>query len=135
MNDFWTGDTYAIVKAMRRAGNQPGLIEQWKSLVEMWANAEGGADAAAVKAWLPNWRSRPFYTAEELAPMWPALAVAIGYSKYLPVQKSPQRLAFELDYAGLPFRIIWGRRYYIVEQIHRWRDMPQQEIENALLNG
>lgn len=132
MNDFWTGDTYAIVKAMRRAGNQPGLIEQWKSLVEMWANAEGGADAAAVKAWLPNWQSRPFYTAEELAPMWPALAVAVGWSKYLPMQKSPQRLEFELDYAGLPFRIIRGRRYYIVEQIHRWRDMPQQEIENAL---
>src|SRR5438309_10784301 len=68
-------ETYHIVNAMRRAGNQ-GVIPRWKDSVARWAEMNSdSADAAAILAWLPFWHVRPFYTAEELSPMWPALAI------------------------------------------------------------
>ena len=130
---FWTGETYAIVKAMKATGNRPGVIQQWKDQIAEWSNSRpNDRDAAAVNAWLPHWQVRPFYTSEELAPMWPALAIAIGHTNYWPsVMKSPRRLEFELDYAGLPWFEMHGRKFYIVEQIHKWRDAAQEERENA----
>ena len=80
MTDFWKGETYAIVKAMKATGNRPGVIAQWKAEMEAWAAMRpvNDPDAQAVRSWLPHWQCRPFYTAEELAPMWPALAIAVA---------------------------------------------------------
>ncbi len=134
-NSFWEGETYAIIKAMKATGNRPGIIAGWKNALEHWANTidPTNGDRAAVRAWLPLWQPRPFYTAEELAPMWPALAIAIGFTNRWPeVLKSPQRLAFELDYGGLPRCTSglgqWGK-YFIVEQIHRWQQARGGDIE------
>ncbi len=131
---FWKGETYAIVRAMKATGNQPGVIATWKEAVAEWAQMHRtDPNAAAVNAWLPLWQPRPFYTVEELAPMWPALAIAVGFTDHWPpVLKSPRRLEFELDYAGLPYFETDGRKYYIVEQIHMWKNLSQQELGNAL---
>lgn len=120
-NDFYQGPTYKIVQAMKATGNQPGVIEQWREMVEHWAGTHPGPDAAAILAWLPMWQIRPFYSAAELAPMFPALAVALRITPTLGFQKSPARLANELDFAGLPYIFENGVRYYIVERIHHWR--------------
>jgi len=128
--NFWEGETYAIVSAMKRAGNRPGIIQQWKENVARWAEAGAGPDVEAVKAWLPHWQARPFYTAEELAPLWPALAIAIGYTNDWPaVVKSPRRLEFELDYADLPRLDREYRQHFIVERIHHWSHATPLEIE------
>lgn len=134
-NLFWTGDTYAIVKAMRACGNRLGLITEWKDAVERWANLPeymNLPDAVAVRAWLPSWRVRPFYTATELAPLWPMLALAVGWSDRPPPIRSPRRLEFELDYALLPYVISNGRKFYVVEQFHKWKDASEKDFENAL---
>lgn len=132
--NFWKGETYAIVKAMKATGNRPGVIAEWKERVAQWAQMHRtDPNAAAVNAWLPLWQPRPFYTAEELAPMWPALAIAVEHTTHWPaVPKSAKRLEFELDYAGLPFRFSMGRKYYIVERIHYWTDAPQDEFDEVL---
>lgn len=137
--NFWESETYAIIKAMKRNGNRPGLIAEWKDAIERWAMLPENvrnADAAAVRAWLPAWQPRPFYTAAELAPLWPALAVAVGASMHLARPKSSMRLANELDFGGLPFFMWSGKKYYIVERVHYWRDHVAQgnwqEISHAL---
>lgn len=131
---FWSGETYAIVKAMKATGNRPGVIAAWKEDVAAWAKfCPGDPNAAAVTAWLPHWQVRPFYTVEELAPIWPALAIAVGHTARWPaVLKSPRRLQHELDHAGLPYFETAGQRYYLVEQIHMWKALSQEERENAL---
>lgn len=137
-NPFWKGETYAIVKAMRESGNRPGLISEWKEKVAQWAQMQRtDLNAQAVNAWLPLWQIRPFYTAEELAPIWPALAIAVGHTRHWPpVTKSPARLEHELDYAGLPSFQWKGRKYYVVERLHYWKEQMRlgnlQEIENAM---
>ncbi len=147
MTTFWESETYAIIKAMKRSGNRPGVIAEWKDAVERWANLPenlGNKDAAAVRAWLPAWQPRPFYTATELAPMWPALAIAVGATMRLAHPKSAMRLAHELDYGGLP-RVqpmalensMWNgnypRDYFIVERIHHWnRPLTVKEFLDAL---
>jgi hypothetical protein len=132
-------DTYHIVNAMRRAGNV-GVIQQWKESVANWAQINRtDPNAAAVNAWLPFWQPRPFYTVEELAPMWPALAIATGYTDKWPVRqsmiKSPARLEFELDFHKLP-RLPHCRRYFICERIHFWQHADEhkimQELQHAL---
>ena len=136
-NNLWEGETYAIVKAMRRTGNQEGVVARWKKSVERWAlNAVNEPDAAAVRAWLPMWQVRPFYTVDELAPMWPALAIGLGIASRWPnVPKSTRRLEFELDYAGLP-RLAYPhlQRYFIVERLHYWCKAPLAEIEKEFEN-
>lgn len=138
MTTFWESETYAIIKAMKRNGNRPGLIAEWKDAVERWANLPENArcaDAAAVRAWLPAWQVRPFYTATELAPLWPALAIAVGATMKLAHPKSPMRLANELDFGGLPRVQIEGQPtdYFIVERIHHWnRPLTLKEFRNAL---
>lgn len=130
--EFWKGETAAIVKAMKASGNREGVIANWKEGLRLWAEANpNNPDAAAALAWLPHWRVRPFYSADELAPLWPALAIAIGYTvKWPAVAKSARRLEFELDYAGLP-RLpgVFWRKYFIVERIHHWKDASCEEIE------
>jgi hypothetical protein len=99
----------------------------------MWAeNNPRDPNAAAALSWLPHWQVRPFYTADELAPMWPALAIAVGHTTRWPeVPKSAKRIEFELDYAGLP-RLRWVgpyERYFIVERIHHWSAATLEEVE------
>lgn len=140
MSEFWKSDTYAIVKAFKANGNRPGLVTQWKDAIERWATLPENVrcpDAAAVRAWLPAWQVRPFYTAEELVPLWPMLAVAVGWSdRPPPISRSASRLENELDFAGLPFFMWGGKKYYIVERVHYWRDHVAQgnwqEINHAL---
>jgi hypothetical protein len=131
-NPFWQSDTYAIIKAMKATGNRLGVIAQWKNLVEQWAIIHSGTpESAAIRAWLPHWQTRPLYTATELAPMFPALIVALGFATRMPPKKSPARLSYELQYGGLPFRTIEGHTYFAVECVHLWRDMS----DNAWLGA
>lgn len=132
---FWESPTYKIVKKMKATGNQPGVVRLWKAMVEHWAKTHTGPDAEAVKAWLPLWQERPFYLAEELAPIFPALAVTLGISKFdgrMPTPMSPARLASALKFAGLPFRVIGNRTYFIVEQIHLWQKADQADFMEFL---
>jgi hypothetical protein len=127
---IWKHDeTYHIVQAMKATGNRPGVIAQWKETVATWAQMHRtDPNGAAVNAWLPLWQPRPFYTAEELAPIWPALAIATGYTDRWPaVLKSPMRLEHELDYHKLP-RLAYCRQYFIVERIHHWRCALDSEV-------
>lgn len=144
MNPFWSGPTYGLIQAMRATGNKPGVIAQWVGLAHQWALDHKGPEADAIKAWLPYFKPRPFYAADELAPMFPALIAALGLSER-PPQYSASRLANELDYGGLPVLkrdddSIWFRnpldrtkiaRYYIVERIHYWskRKLTQEQLE------
>lgn len=132
----WRGETYHIVQAMKATGNRPGVIAEWKASVERWAQMHRtDPNAAAVNAWLPLWQPRPFYTVEELAPMWPALAIAIGFTNRWPtVLKSPKRLAHELDFYGLP-RLQYAHLYFIVERIHYWRGASKEEIMREIENA
>lgn len=124
-------ETYHIIQAMKATGNRPGVIQQWKADVAAWAQMNRtDPNAAAVNAWLPLWQPRPFYTAEELAPMWPALAIAVGYTFRWPaVLKSPRRLEHELDFHGLPRLPEPYRNYFICERLHFWRQASLEEIE------
>lgn len=148
-NRFWVGDTFAVVKAMHRTGDYQGVVEQWKRNIELWSGTlgQGTPEGNALRAWLPYWQARPFYTSAELVPIIPALVVALGNKEKPPPQKSPTRLAYELDYAGLPilknqngtdlFYPPHGgaaQRFYIVERIIFWRDkfLTQEEFENVL---
>jgi hypothetical protein len=126
---FWNSDTYKIVQAMKGTGNRPGIVAQWKAEIEKWAlNAVNDPEAAAVRAWLPMWQVRPFYTATELAPMWPALAIALGLRERMMEAPSARRLEFELHYAELPSFWFRNDSYFIVERIHHWRQQPIEEI-------
>ena len=130
--EFWSSPTFQVVKAMKARGNRPGVVREWKNLVAEWAKYDASADAAAVNAMLPLWQDRPAYTAAELAPMFPALAIALGiktFSGGLPRPLGPARLAAALKFAGLPYRIARGREYFLVERIHYWREAPQDEFE------
>lgn len=112
--------TYKIVQAMKATGNQAGVIAQWKQMVEIWAASEvNNPDAVAVRAWLPLWQVRNYYTAAELVPLWPVLALVLGITKTMEHPKSAKRLENELDFAGLPYFVKDGVKYYLTEQIHK----------------
>lgn len=133
---FWDGPTYKIVKAMKATGNQPGVIAQWKAMIEEWAHTPPfDADKLAVQAWLPAWQVRPFYTAAELAPLFPALAVALRFTDRPPPQMGAARLRSALTYAGLPSLMWSGTTYFIVERIRYWRDAPDAEIQQEFFNA
>ena len=123
------GETLHIIRAMKATGNRPGIIARWKEDIAAWAQMHRtDPNAAAVNAWLPLWQPRPFYTAEELAPMWPALAIVTGYTNRWPaVLKSPMRLEHELDFHKLP-RLTYCRRYFICERIHFWQRADEHQI-------
>jgi hypothetical protein len=125
MSDFWKSDTARIVHMMKATGNRPGVIAHWKRGMEIWAET-GGPDADAVKAWLPAWQARPYYTAAELAPIFPVLAVVLGLRDRPEPQKGAARLANELRMARLPHFQRDGETYFVVEQCHR-----AEEFANA----
>lgn len=130
-------ETFHIIRAMKATGNRPGVIEQWKQAVAGWAQMHRtDPNAAAVNAWLPLWQPRPFYTAEELAPMWPALAIATGFTDRWPaVLKSARRLEHELDFFGLPRLPQPWRSYFICERIHFWKRASTEEISQEIENA
>lgn len=131
-------ETYHIIEMMKATGNQPGVIERWKGAVADWAQRNRtDPNAAAVNSWLPLWQVREIYSAEELAPMWPALAIATGFTNRWPtVVKSARRLEHELLFYGLPHRKIDGRLFFAVQRLHVWMQLPDEawkrEIENVL---
>lgn len=127
---YWQGkETRHIIEMMKATGNRPGVIAAWKEAVAQWAQMNRtDADAAAVNAWLPLWQPRQIYSSEELAPLWPALAIATGYTNSWPaVLKSPARLEHELDFHEHTSRMIDGKKYFAVERIHIWRVAPDSE--------
>lgn len=134
MNRWKGSETLHIIEMMKATGNRPGVIAQWKEAVEQWAQKyRTDTDAAAVNAWLPLWQPRPLYTVGELAPMWPALAIATGFTNRWPaVVKSARRLENELDFYGLPHVMIEGQKYYVVERLHFWKNASEEELKNAL---
>lgn len=129
-------ETYHIIEMMKATGNQPGVIERWKALVADWARKNiTNLDAQAVEAWLPHWQSRPLLTVEELAPMWPALAIATGFTNRWPlVVKSAKRLEHELDFYGLPHVLVDGQKYYVVERLHFWKNASEEELRREIQN-
>lgn len=135
MTRFWDSPTYKIIKAMKATGNRAGVVAQWKEMIEQWANNQiNNPDAVAIRSWLPMWQIRPFYAVEELAPLWPMLAVALGIVERPFHFISPARLAFMLDYGKLPKVRYNGRDYYVVERLHYWKNAEAKEIENVF-NG
>lgn len=132
-------ETRHIVNIMTRTARtkwETGLIANWKAMVVNWAERNPlDPHAMAVASWLPHWQTRPFYTAEELAPMWPALAIATGFTDRWPaVLKSAKRLEHELDFCGLP-RLIFAPRYFIVERIKFWQRATDEQVMQELQNA
>lgn len=133
---FWNGPIYQVVRKMKASGNQPGIVHHWKAMVQAWADREESADAAAVRAMLPLWQERPFYTAAELAPIMPGLAAALCVATptgaFMPVM-SPARLSNHLRMAGLPHHQIGNKLYFLVEHTHRMDEIiPMiEEFHNA----
>lgn len=126
-------ESYHIIQAMKATGNRPSIIAKWKEGVAAWAQMHpADRNAAAVLAWLPLWQARPFYTANELAPMWPALAIATGYTNRWTAPKSPLWLERELDFHRLPRLPEPYRDYFVCERLHFWRSASLTEIEAAL---
>jgi len=127
-------ETYHIIEMMKATGNQPGVIARWKAAVAEWAHKNRGqVYADAVNAWLPLWQPRPLYTVEELAPLWPALAIATGFTNHWPmVLKSARRLEHELDFHNLPHVLVDGQKYYVVERLHFWKNASEEELKNVL---
>lgn len=125
MNAFWKSDTYRIVEKMKATGNQPGLIQLWKNMVAYWAEHNSGPDAQAIKDFLPLWQVRPYYTAAEMAPIFPMLAIALGLRERPEAQKSPARLANELKMARLPHFVRDGVTYFVVEQFGRTKEFER----------
>lgn len=137
--------TYQLVRAMIERGNRSGLIREWMYGLANWAEHNPGQDAVALRNWLSYAKPKPFYTATELALMWPALKFATGLTKRMEPAPSPFKLAAELEWCGLPY-LGGGRTYYprytkpdkffIVERIPHWRKaLPnQEEFERALHN-
>jgi hypothetical protein len=150
------GATYQIVRVMIERGSKPGLIRELLETSLKWAEAHNGQDAAALRLWLEyvNFK-RPFYAASELSFFWPALKLALGLEKRMTEAPSPNRLANELKFYGLPIvrrsdQIApsfdgvgsgdWFEKnstpteYFICENITYWRDrrLTQAELEEIL---
>lgn len=104
MNAFWQGDVWRVMCLMKATGNSPGIIRQWKSLVELWASRNAATlEGKAMLAWLPLWQVRPFYTTAELAPILPALAHTFGITQRIQPAHSPLRLSNELSFGNMPY--------------------------------
>lgn len=115
-----------VVSKLKATGNQPGVVRHWKAMVQRWADREGTPDAAAVRAMLPLWQDRAFYTAAELAPIMPALAAALGATTFngrLMSVMSPARLCTALKVARLPHHQVEGVTYFMVEHTHWIEEM------------
>lgn len=147
-NPYWSSPVFAVIKGMKACGNQPGMVAQWIATAARWSNEHSALpEAKSIQAMLPYWRARPFYTAAELAPMFPALMKVFSIADRAP-EMSGARLAYMLDDGGLPtlrnangtmfFHDAMGvlQKYYIVEHIHRWSKevLSQEEFENVLFD-
>lgn len=131
MNALWE-----ITEAMKATGNQPGIIARWKELVEGWAKSmPPAADKQAVLAWLPFWQARPLYSAIELAPIIPALAVALKLAPRMTAPMGAARLENALRATRLPYREIQGKLYFAVERCHWWRKAPDSEWEVEIFHA
>lgn len=143
---FWNSPVYAVIKGMKAGGNMPGMVARWIAAADQWSSEHAPLkEAKVIRDMLPYWRARPFYTASELAPMFPALMKVFGIADYQPVM-SGARLGYLLDQGGLPklrnangttfFHNAMGilQEFYIVEQIHKWSPeaLSQEEFENVL---
>ena len=127
-NPFWTSNTFHIIKLMKAQGNGQGVVAWWIDKARRWAEANAGQDAEALKAWLPHWQARPFYTAQELSPMFPALEIGLNLSRKWNAPKHPTRLRNELIMGDLPRLTnidgtleFHGKEYFIVERFGHWR--------------
>lgn len=142
---YWKSYTFKVIKAMKATGNRPGLIQQWVTDMVSWAQTSDTPDAKAIKAWAPQWRHRPFYTAAELAPLFPVLALALKVEERYQPPKSPARLENELRFGGLPvvqnadgsdlFQVHGKlQRLFAVERLHHWKriTLSQTEVESML---
>lgn len=130
---------------MIERGNRPGLIREWLNGVRQWAETHQGVDATALRSWLKMVQPKPFYSAHELAVMWPGLKMATGLATRMMPAPSPDRLRRELEFCGLPY--LGGGAFYsspfrpagkffIVEQIGRWRQtIPTQEEFEKVMYG
>lgn len=133
---------YRIVSEILRRGNQPGLIAEWFAGMRAWADANTGKDAEALRVWLRLAKARPFYTAHELAPMIPALALALGFADRMLPRAVPNRLHNVLQFYGLPLlkctngtnHFIGMGTYFVVEHCHKWRDreLTPDELRDIL---
>lgn len=137
----YPADTYAIVRAVLERGNQPGLITEWFAGMKAWADANQGPDAAALRLWLPQFPIRPFYTAEELARLWPALKLTLGLAKTMTEPPTANRLENELLFCGLPMLVnydtgnswFWNPertkmgKYFVVEHVHDWKNLSMSQ--------
>ena len=130
---------------MHATASHAGIIRLWQAKVSEWAKSMPPTpDKQAVLAWLPLWQNRPFYTAAELAPIFPALALALGYADTLQAPRSPKSLANRLtffrlltlrniDDSDIFVHPVTGRneRFFVVENIRKWTQRPvsQEEFE------
>lgn len=148
-NPFWDSEVYKVIVGLKRCGNQPGMVATWIASVAEWAERNAAhPDARAINGMLPLWRARPFYSASELAPIIPALALAFGISEKPSPAMTGARLQYQLEYGGLPklrrdngttfFHDTMGvlREYFIVEHIHKWAKevLSQEEFDNVLFD-
>ena len=139
--------TAKIVAQMRAQGNQVGLVRILKMEIAQWATKNPRhRHADSVTAWLPYLKPRKFYTAAELVPLFPVLALTMGFEPILMPQKSSSRLSNELKFANLPVlknangtqtfaHPLWSKpvqmEFFICERIHFWREreLTQAEFE------
>jgi hypothetical protein len=139
--------TAKIVAQMRAQGNQPGLVRILKMEIARWAMKNPRhRHADGVTAWLPYLKPRKFYTAAELVPLFPVLALTMGFEPILMPQKSSARLSNELKFANLPvLKNANGtqtflhplqhrhplQEFFICERMHFWRDqeLTQEQFE------
>lgn len=140
--------TWDMVKAIRERGNREGVIREWFAGMKAWAEANRGADAAALKTWLEIVRPRPFYNARELAGLWPALKLELGIAERMTVPPPALWFEKELEHCRLPILqnadrtcMFWTvdglglrQRYFIVESAGYWQKqcLSQMEFEHEL---
>lgn len=126
-----TSETRHIIEAIKA---HPRLMEHWKASVGEWAQMHRtDPNAAAVNAWLPLWQVRELYCAEELAPLWPALAIVTGFTKHWPnVPKNAARIENELRFCGVPCRYVNGRIYFAIERRGYWRFAETSKWEKEI---
>lgn len=145
-NPYWNSPVFQVVKGMKASGNMPGMVARWIEAAAHWAGEHAPLpEAKAIQAMLPYWRARPFYTASELAPIFPALMKVFGIADKQH-EMSGARLGYMLDDAGLPklknangstfFHDAMGvlQEYYVVERLHHWSTQvfTQDEFEEIL---
>lgn len=142
-------DTYAIVNTILRRGNEPGLITEWFAGMKEWADANAGPDAAALRLWLAFAKPQPFYTAQNLSLLWPALKLTLGLASRMEAPPSANRLANELEFCGLPVLMndqgghsFFGpdgrpATYFVVEHCHKWKGvrLSQADFDEVLLGA